>query len=122
MSTSSAAFTQLFAENQSDPQWITMIQSLVNYKQKLVEKETKNVTHSVVLRKSIVRTLFLNRYKVHTIRGVQYIREKHLTGVLNPSKMLKSDVERGFIELSHLVDWIVKEDKRIKKIWLKENL
>lgn len=115
------SFNQLVAENSNDPQWITMIQSLINYKQKLVEHEEKTHTVSFKQTKHNIRKHLLCEYKIHTIQGKQFIRTSHLTAVLNQSKILKRDCERdGFVALHALVDWIHEENERIKKTWLKK--
>ena len=114
------AFTAIFNENAFDPQWSNMIESIINYKKEVHEKEltgkilnTKN--------KSNIRKLLLKEYKFHTINGTQFIRLTHLTGVLNRSKVLKRDISReGFIEVNTLVDWIHEENEKVKKTWLKK--
>lgn len=113
-------FSQLVAENHNDPQWLQMVQSLINYKQKLVENESKK--HVIFAQnKTKIRKLLLCEYKVHTINGVQFIRLSHLTAVLNQSKLLKRDFSReGFIEVNTLIKWIHEENDKIKKAWLKK--
>lgn len=116
------SFNQLIAENNNDPQWITMIQSLLNYKQKLVEREEKIHVVSFAQNKTQIRKLLLCNYKVHTIHGVQFIRVSHLTEVLNRSKLLKRDVENGFVKLNTVVEWVYENNEKIKKTWLKKVL
>lgn len=115
--TSFNTFNQLVAENQQDPQWLVMVQSLLNYKKKLVESEMGSFKQS----KQAIRKHLLSEYKLHTINGQQFIRTTHLTEVLNQSKILKRDCERdGFVALNALVDWIHEKNEKVKKTWLKK--
>lgn len=118
------SFNQLVAENNNDPQWVVMIQSLINYKGKLIELEEKqNTKHTISFKqtKHNIRKHLLTEYKIHTIQGKQFIRTSHLTAVLNQSKILKRDCERdGFVSLNALVDWIHEENEKVKKTWLKK--
>lgn len=116
------SFNQLVAENNNDPQWLQMVQSLINYKQKLVEHEEKTQIVAHKLDKSNIRKILLDGYKVHTVNGKQYLRLKHLTEVLNQSKILKRDIERnGFVALNTLLDWIHDENEKVKKVWIKQH-
>ena len=118
------SFNQLVAENNNDPQWITMIQSLINYKGKLIELEEKqNIKHAISFKqtKHNIRKILLQEYKFHTVKGKQYIRLSHLTQIINSSKILKRDISReGFVEVNLLIDWVYEENERIKKTWLKK--
>lgn len=119
------SFNQLVAENNSDPQWLQMVQSLLNYKQKLIEHENTVTPVYVNLNsKSDIIDLLIRNYKVHTNNGTQYIRLTHLTAVLNDSKLLKSDVvfsrDYDYVKLMDLVQWIYEKNAKIKKVWLKK--
>jgi hypothetical protein len=121
----SFSFNQLIAENQQDPQWLVMVQSLLNYKQKLVEIENNSTPVYVNLTsKNDIIDVLTSNYKLHTNNGTQYIRRTHLTAVLNDSKLLKSDVvfsrDFDYVKLMDLVQWIYEKNAKIKKVWLKK--
>lgn len=112
-----SSFAELVVENQRDPQWVTMIQSLVNYKKQLEDEEINKK-----IDKEGVRKFLVSNYKLHTLNGKQFIRIAVLRDVLNVSKIAKRHIEHvGFIEMNKIVNWIYNNEETISKRWLKNN-
>jgi len=109
-------FFQLINENQNDPQWKQIIDSLINYKQSEQIKLCKKIN-----KKQVLNNLVQN-YKLHTINGVQYIFVKDLTNVLLKGKLTKAEMYNDcMVALPKLAKWICAQDTtKVKKGYLKK--
>ena len=118
-----SSFAELVVENHKDPQWVKMIQSLVNYKKQLEDEEVETNNKIPIWNIYDSIEVLLEKYTPETINGTQYIRLTHLKSVLNNSKILDRDVEfirrYNYVKLLTVAKWICEKNPKIKKSFLK---